>query len=267
MNMNLNIETKEDKPLLIGGREIKNRFFLGTGKFKSKADMKKSIVAGGVEVVTVAMRRVDTGRHPENILEYIPESTVIMVNTSGARNAGEAVRIARLAKEGSGIDWVKIEVINDSKYLLPDNYETIKATETLVKEGFTVLPYMHPDLYVARELQAVGAAAVMPLGSLIGSGQGLEARRFIEILIAEIDVPIVVDAGIGRPSHAAEAMEMGADAVLANTAVAAAGDPAAMTKAFTMAAEAGRLAYLSKMKEAADTASASSPLTGFLFNE
>jgi thiazole synthase len=213
------------------------------------------------------MRRVDIERHSENILEYVPEGTIIMVNTSGARNAREAVRIARLAKEAAGIDWVKIEVINDSKYLLPDNHETVKATETLVAEGFTVLPYMHPDLYVARELQAVGAAAVMPLGSLIGSGQGLEARRFIEILVAEIDAPIVVDAGIGRPSQAAEAMELGADAVLANTAVAAAGDPPAMAKAFSMAVEAGRMAFLSRMKEATDFASASSPLTGFLFEE
>ncbi|MCP5050854.1 MAG: thiazole synthase [bacterium] len=254
------------KPLIIGGREIRNRFFLGTGKFKSKADMKASIEASDVELVTVAMRRVDIDRHSENILEYVPEHTIVMVNTSGARNAKEAVRIARLAREGAGLDWVKIEVINDSKYLMPDNFETIKATEILVNEGFTVLPYMHPDLYVARELQAAGAAAVMPLGSLIGSGQGLQARKFIEILIAEIDLPIIVDAGIGKPSHAAEAMEMGADAVLANTAVSSAGDCPAMAKAFTMATEAGRMAYISKMKEATNDASASSPLTDFLFN-
>jgi len=256
-----------DKPLIIGGREIKNRFFLGTGKFKSKVEMKESIIRAGIEVVTVAMRRVDIDRHSENILEYIPEGTIIMVNTSGARNAAEAIRIARLAREAAGIHWVKIEVINDSKYLLPDNHETIKATGTLVSEGFVVLPYMHPDLYAARELQAVGAAAVMPLGSLIGSGQGLEARRFIEILVAEIDVPIIVDAGIGRPSHAAEAMELGASAVLANTAVAAADDPPAIARAFSMAVEAGRLAYISRMKESTDLASASSPLTGFLFEE
>jgi thiazole synthase len=255
-----------DKPLVIGGREIKNRFFLGTGKFKSKARMKESIEAGGVDLVTVAMRRVDVDDHSENILEYIPGDTLIMVNTSGARTAKEAVRIARLAREASGIDWVKIEVINDSKYLLPDNAETIKATDTLVKEGFTVLPYMHPDLYVARELEAIGAAAVMPLGSLIGSGQGLQAAKFIEILIREIDVPIVVDAGIGRPSHAAEAMEMGADAVLANTAVAAAGDPPLIAKAFSMAVVAGRLAYLSRVMKEEEFASASSPLTGFLFD-
>jgi thiazole synthase len=256
-----------DMPLIIGGRKIKNRFFLGTGKFKSKTDMKESIIRSNVEIVTVAMRRVDIERHAENILEYVPEGTTIMVNTSGARNAKEAVRIARLAKEAAGIDWIKIEVINDSKYLLPDNCETLKATETLVAEGFTVLPYMHPDLYVARELQAIGAAAVMPLGSLIGSGQGLEARRFIEILVAEINAPIIVDAGIGRPSHAAEAMELGAAAVLANTAVAAAGDPPAMAKAFSMAVEAGRMAFLSRLKEATDFATASSPLTGFLFEE
>jgi len=258
---------KTGSPLIIGGREIKNRFFLGTGKFKSKADMKKSIIESKVEVVTVAMRRVDTDRHSENILEYLPEGTIIMVNTSGARNAKEAVRIARLAREAADIDWVKIEVINDSKYLLPDNYETVKATETLVSDGFTVLPYMHPDLYAARELQAVGAAAIMPLGSLIGSGQGLEARRFIEVLIAEIDAPIIVDAGIGRPSQAAEAMEIGADGVLANTAVAAAGDSAAMAKAFSMAVEAGRMAYTSKFIPSKELAEASSPLTGFLFDE
>ncbi|MCP5104898.1 MAG: thiazole synthase [bacterium] len=258
---------KEDRPLVIGGKEIGNRFFLGTGKFKSKDDMKRSIIESGVQLVTVAMRRIDTERHAENILEYIPGGTILMVNTSGARNAEEAVRIARLAREASGIDWVKIEVMDDSKYLLPDNYETVKATEVLVSEGFTVLPYMFPDLYVARELQSVGAAAVMPLGSLIGSGRGLEARRFIEILIEEIDVPIVVDAGIGRPSQAADAMEMGADAVLANTAVAAAGNPAEMAKAFSMAVQAGRMAYLARISEAGDSASASSPLTGFLFDE
>ena len=258
---------KADSPLIIGGREIKNRFFLGTGKFKSKSEMKECITASGVEVVTVAMRRVDSERQSENILEYIPENTVIMINTSGARNAEEAVRIARLAKEAANIQWVKIEVINDSKYLLPDNEETVKATRTLVSEGFTVLPYMNPDLYVARELEVAGAAAVMPLGSLIGSGQGLEARRFIEILIKEIDLPIIVDAGIGRPSQAADAMEMGADAVLANTAVAAAGNPAAMATAFSMAVEAGRIAYNAKFMPPKELAQASSPLTGFLFDE
>jgi thiazole synthase len=258
---------KDDQPLVIGGKKIKNRFFLGTGKFKSKADMKRTIVESQVQVVTVAMRRIDVDRHPENILEYIPTNTILMVNTSGARNAQEAVRIALLAREASGVDWIKIEVINDSKYLLPDNYETIKATEILTGEGFTVLPYMYPDLYVARELQKAGAAAIMPLGSLIGSGQGLKARRFIEILIAELDTPIIVDAGIGKPSQAAEAMEIGAGAVLANTAVAAAGDPALMAKAFSRAVEAGRMAYLAQMSQGKESASPSSPLTGFLFDE
>jgi thiazole synthase len=258
---------KEDTPLMIGGKEITNRFFLGTGKFKNKNEMNQSIIESGVQLVTVAMRRIDMGRRSENILEYIPAGTTLMVNTSGARNAEEAIRIARLGREASGVDWVKIEVINDSKYLLPDNYETVKATEVLASEGFTVLPYMFPDLYTARELQRVGASAVMPLGSLIGSGRGLDARRFIEILIDEIEVPIVVDAGIGRPSQAAEAMEMGADAVLANTAIAAAGDPVSMAKAFSLAVKAGRMGYLSRISESKDFASASSPLTGFLFTE
>lgn len=260
-------DVPRDEPLKIGGREINNRFFLGTGKFRSKDDMKQSIIQSGCQLVTVAMRRVDVEQHSENILEYVPKDTIIMVNTSGARDAGEAIRIARLAREAAGIDWVKIEVIDDSKYLLPDNQETVKATETLVSEGFTVLPYMHPDLYVARQLQKAGAAAIMPLGSLIGSGQGLETRRFIEVLLNEIDVPIVVDAGIGVPSQAAEAMEMGVHAVLANTAVAAAGNSAAMAVAFSKAVEAGRMAFLSNPIEKRNIAAASSPLTGFLYNK
>lgn len=256
-----------DTPLVIGGREIKNRFFLGTGKFNDKADMQRAIRESEIQVVTVAMRRVDAERHQDNILEYIPKDTMLMINTSGARTAKEAVLIAQLAREAAGIDWVKIEVINDSKYLMPDNYETVKATEILAKEGFQVFPYMHPDLYVARDLVNAGAAAVMPLGSLIGSGQGLKAATFIEILIEEIDLPIIVDAGIGMPSHAAEAMEMGAAAVLANTAVSAAQDPAMAAKAFSMAVQAGRMGYLSKMAGERKDASASSPLTGFLFEK
>ncbi len=256
---------QENSPLVIGGRGIENRFFLGTGKFKSKEDMRQSIIAGQVQVVTVAMRRVDVTRHAENILEHIPKDTILMVNTSGARTALEAVRIARLAREASGISWIKIEVINDSKYLLPDNYETIKATEMMAAEGFTVLPYMYPDLYAARELVKAGAAAVMPLGSLIGSGQGLKAKKFIEILISEIDLPIIVDAGIGTPSQAAEAMEMGAAAVLANTAVAAAQNSALLARAFSLAVQAGRMAYIAGFQGEKDFARASSPLTGFLF--
>ncbi len=253
--------------LIIGGQTITNRFFLGTGKFKSNNEMKRCIGKSKIQVVTIAMRRIDIEKHSENILEYIPEDVILMVNTSGARDAKEAVRIARLAKEASGITWIKVEVINDSKYLLPDNHETIRATEILVSEDFTVLPYMYPDLYVARELAKAGAAAIMPLGSLIGSSQGLKTKKFIEIMIAEIDLPIIIDAGIGKPSQAAEAMEMGVAAVLANTAVATAEDPVLITRAFSLAVKAGRMAYLIKFQEAKDSASSSSPLTGFLFEE
>lgn len=259
-------ELIQNEPLIIAGKSFANRFLLGTGKFKNKIDLKDSIESSGTEIVTVALRRIDLERHEENILEYIPANVTLMTNTSGARTAQEAIRIARIAREAGHGDWVKIEVINDSKYLLPDNQETIKATEILTKEGFIVLPYVSPDLYVARELVKAGAAAVMPLGSLIGSNQGLKAREFIQILIEEIDIPIIVDAGIGTPSHAAEAMEMGADAVLVNTAVATAGQPAILAKAFAMAVEAGRLGYLSKLPTHKNIANASSPLTGFLYN-
>ncbi len=254
--------------LLLGGREFKSRFFLGTGKFGSKEAMRRAITDSGSQLVTVALRRIDLEESQENILSFIPEGTAIMVNTSGARNANEAVRIARIAREAGYGDWIKIEVINDSRYLLPDNQETIKATQVLAAEGFTVLPYMHPDLYAAKALVDAGAAAVMPLGSLIGSNQGLKMRVLIEVLIEEInEVPIVVDAGIGRPSQAAEAMEIGADAVLANTAVAVAGDPVMMACSFARGVEAGRLAYLAKMGQESASASASSPLTGFLYDE
>lgn len=258
---------KKDTPLVIGNKKIENRFFLGTGKFKNKEDMKQSIVENEIQVVTVAMRRVDTERHEENILEHIPGDTILMVNTSGARSAKEAVRIARLAREAAGVDWIKIEVIGDSKYLLPDNHETVKATEMLAAEGFTVLPYMYPDLYVARDLVKAGAAAVMPLGSLIGSGQGLKAKRFIEILIAEIKLPIIVDAGIGCPSQAAEAMEMGAAAVLANTAISSAENPALLAGAFSLAVRAGRMAYIGNIQKSKEYADPSSPLTGFLYEK
>ncbi len=256
---------KENSTLNIGKHQIKNRFFLGTGKFGSKEIMKKCIENAKIEVVTVSMRRVDVDETPDNILSYIPKETIIMVNTSGARNANEAVRIARLAREASGVDWIKIEVINDSKYLLPDNVETLKAVKTLSEEGFVVLPYMNPDLYFAREMESAGAAAIMPLGSLIGSGEGLEAERFIKILIEEISVPIIVDAGIGVPSHAARAMELGAGGVLANTAVANAKDPILAGLAFSNAVDAGRLAFVGGIEGFKGEAEASSPLTGFLF--
>ncbi len=261
----MKLET-DNTPLVIAGKTFTNRFFLGTGKFKNKTDVTESITSSGTQIVTVALRRIDLERHDDNIIEYIPEGITLLTNTSGARNAKEAVRIAHLARESGCGNWIKIEVINDSKYLLPDNLETIKATEILAKEGFVVLPYMHPDLYVARELVKAGAATVMPLGSLIGSNQGLKTKEFIKILIDEIAVPIVVDAGIGTPSQAAEAMEMGADAVLANTAVATAGNPAQLAQAFSMAVAAGRLAYLSQVSDKKGVASASSPLTGFLYD-
>ncbi len=255
----------KDTPLIIGNKTINNRFFLGTGKFKSNQDMKDSILSSGSEVVTVAMRRVDAEVQQESIIEYVPKSTILMINTSGARNSEEAIEIARLAKEAMGIDWIKIEIMDDSKYLLPDNRATIKATEVLASEGFTVLPYMNPDLYDARALLKAGAAAIMPLGSLIGSGEGLLTKRFIKILIDEIDLPIIVDAGIGAPSQAAEAMEIGAAAVLANTAVAVADDSPLIAEAFSLAVKAGRLAFLGKLSGYEQGADASSPLTGFLF--
>ncbi len=254
-----------NEPLIIATQQFTNRFLLGTGKFKNKSDVAESIAASGVQIVTVALRRIDLERHEENILEYIPKDITLMTNTSGARNAKEAIRIAHLARESGCGNWIKVEVINDAKYLLPDNSETVKAAEALVKEGFVVLPYVSPDLYVARELVKVGAAAVMPLGSFIGSNQGLKAKEFIKVLINEIDLPIIVDAGLGAPSQAAEAMEIGADAVLANTAVATAEHPAELARAFSLAVQAGRLGYLSRLPKHKDAAQASSPLTEFLY--
>lgn len=259
--------TIKDTPFTIAGKTFTSRFMLGTGKFKNKTDVTECITRSGTQIVTVALRRIDIERHEENILEYIPEGITLLTNTSGARNGEEAVRIARLARESGCGNWVKIEVINDSKYLLPDNNETIKATEILAADGFVVLPYMFPDLYAARALVKAGAAAVMPLGSLIGSNQGLKAKEFIKIIINEIDeIPIIVDAGIGAPSQATEAMEMGVDAVLANTAVATAGDPAGLAEAFSLAVQSGRQAYLSQIPEVQSQAHASSPLTDFLYS-
>ncbi len=253
----------EDK-LVLGGREIDNRLLLGTGKFPSKAIIPEVIKRSGSQVVTMALRRVDFDSQQENVLNYIPKGCILLPNTSGARNAEEAVRIARIARAAGCGDWVKIEVITDNKYLLPDNYETITATEILAREGFVVLPYMSPDLMVAKRLQDAGAAAVMPLGAPIGSNRGLKTRELIRILIDEIEVPIIVDAGIGKPSEAAEAMEMGAAAVLVNTAIATAGDPVLMAEAFSLAVKAGRQAYLAGPGLTREYAEASSPLTGFL---
>lgn len=257
----------QDTPLEIAGKKFASRFLLGTGKFQNKQEIAASIEASGSQIVTVALRRIDLEQNEESILPYIPKDVIILTNTSGARTAQEAVRIARLAKESGCGNWVKIEVINDSKYLLPDNHETIKATEILAADGFVVLPYITPDLYAARALVKAGAATVMPLASLIGSNQGLKAKEFIRILIEEIEIPVVVDAGIGAPSQAAETMEIGADAVLVNTAVATSANPALAAKAFSLAIQAGRLAYISRLPKKKDLADASSPLTGFLFEK
>ena len=253
---------KQDK-LVIGGHTFDSRFILGSGKYSVDL-IKAAIENAGAQMITLALRRTNT-KDAANIMDYIPEGITLLPNTSGARNAEEAVRIARLAREVGCGDFVKIEVIHDSKYLLPDNYATIKATEILAKEGFIVMPYMYPDLNAARDLVNAGAASIMPLGSPIGSNKGICTKDFIQILIDEIDLPIIVDAGIGKPSQACEAMEMGAAAVMANTAIATAGDIPAMAEAFKKAIEAGRSAYLAGLGRVIDKgASASSPLTGFL---
>jgi len=250
-------------PLVLGGKAFGSRFILGSGKFSLK-DTAAVIENAGVEMVTLALRRANEGGE-ENILDFMPEGLTLLPNTSGARNAQEAVRIARLARELGCGDFVKVEVIHDSKYLMPDNHETVKATEALAGEGFVVLPYFYPDLIAARELARAGAAAVMPLGSPIGSNKGLLTKYFIEMLIEEIELPVIVDAGIGCPSQACEAMEIGVAAVMANTAIATAGDVALMARAFRLAVEAGRAAYLAGLGRVMERHGvASSPLTGFL---
>lgn len=246
----------------LGKHEFKSRFILGSGKYSLNL-IKAAVENAKADIITLALRRVNDGGMA-NILDYIPEHITLLPNTSGARNADEAVRIARLSRELCHSDLVKIEIMRDSKYLLPDNQETIKATEILAKEGFTVLPYMYPDLNVARDLTNAGAAAIMPLGAPIGTNKGLCTKEFIQILIDEIELPIIVDAGIGRPSQACEAMEMGAAAIMANTAIATAGDIPAMAEAFRLAIEAGHLAYKAKLGRIQDKGSASSPLTGYL---
>ncbi len=254
--------TTDDK-LVIGGHAFDSRFILGSGKYSLKL-IEAAVKYAGAQIITLAVRRANT-REEENILDYIPEGVTLLPNTSGARDADEAIRIARLARELGCGDFVKIEIMRDSKYLLPDNAETIRATQKLAEEGFLVMPYMNPDLNAARDLADAGAAAVMPLAAPIGSNKGLAAKEFIQILIDEIDLPIIVDAGIGRPSQACEAMEMGAAAIMANTALATAGDLPLMASAFGEAIRAGRNAYLSGLgRVLARGGSASDPLTGFL---
>ena len=255
--------SKTNDKFILGGHEFTSRFILGSGKFSLDL-VKACIEKADAQIITLALRRANQGGLA-NILDYIPDTVTLLPNTSGARTADEAVRIARLSREVCGSDFVKIEVVHDSKYLLPDNYETIKATEILAKEGFVVMPYMYPDLNVARDLQNAGAAAVMPLAAPIGSNKGLATKAMIQVLIDEIDLPIIVDAGIGKPSQACEAMEMGAAAIMANTAIATAGDVPEMAAAFKLAIEAGRKAYLTGMgRVLARGGSASDPLTGFL---
>lgn len=252
-------------PLHIGGTALACRLFLGTGKFGREAIIPDAAAACGAEVITVALRRVDLGGGQEDILSHIPKHMRLLPNTSGARSADEAVRIARLARAAGIGDWIKIEVISDARHLLPDGYATARATEILAKEGFVVLPYMNPDLYVARDLMNAGAAAVMPLGAPIGSNRGLKTREMIRILIEEIPLPIIVDAGIGTPSQACEAMEMGAAACLVNTAIATAADPVGMASAFGRAVRAGRQAYLAGAGRVLHSgAEASSPQEGLL---
>lgn len=255
----------ENDDLVIGGVHLASRLFIGTGKYGADSLIPSVAAASGAQVITVAMRRVEPGSR--GIMGHIPQGMRLLPNTSGARTAEEAVRLARLARAAGCGDWVKIEVISDMRHLLPDGYETAKATEMLVAEGFTVLPYINADLYVARACADAGAAAIMPLGAPIGTNRGLRTREMIAILIEEMDLPIVVDAGIGRPSHACEAMEMGAAACLVNTAIASAEDPVRMARAFGAAVASGRDAWLAgpgAVKAQGAGAEASSPLTGFL---
>ena len=252
-------------PLIIAGRAFRSRLIVGTGKFGSPELMADALAASGAEMVTVALRRIDLDRPDDPITDFIDtERYLIVPNTSGAATADEAVRLARLARSAGLPAWIKVEVIPDPRFLMPDPIETLKASAQLVDEGFTVLPYMHADPVLAKKLEEVGVAAVMPLAAPIGSGRGLKMEAAIAIIIEQATVPVVVDAGLGVPSHAAAAMEMGADAVLVNTAIAAAAQPAQMAAAFKLGVEAGRKARLAGRAPELDAASASSPLTGFL---
>jgi thiazole synthase len=258
--------------LVMGGKEFHSRLFVGTGKFSSGEVMKKAVEASQSEIVTVALRRVNLENPEDDIISNIDRNKVLLLpNTSGARDATEAVRLARITRSISGSDWLKLEVIPDPVYLLPDPIETLKAAEELVKDGFKVMPYINADPVLCKRLEEVGCVCVMPLGSPIGSNRGIKTKANIEIIIAQSKVPVVIDAGIGQPSHASEAMEMGASAVLVNTAIATAGDPIAIAEAFRFATIAGRLSYLYGVKKHSGThlftASASSPLTGFLEEE
>jgi thiazole synthase len=251
--------------LKIADKELKSRLFLGTGKFGSSLLMEQAVLASASELVTVALKRVDLETETDDLLSHLKHSHInLLPNTSGARNAKEAVFAAQLAREAMETNWLKLEIHPDPRYLLPDPIETLKATEELAKLGFVVLPYIHADPVLCKRLEDAGTAAVMPLGAPIGTNKGLKTLDFLEIIIEQSRVPVIVDAGIGSPSHAAHAMELGADAVLVNTAIAVAGNPVEMALAFKMAVEAGRMAYESGLGSVSSSANASSPLTGFL---
>jgi thiazole synthase len=257
----------QDK-LIISGREFSSRLLVGTGKFASSQIMAEALSASGTDIVTVALRRVDIENQNDDMLAHIDRDKYLLLpNTSGARDADEAIRLSKLARAATGINWVKLEVTPDPYYLLPDPVETLKAAEVLVKDGFVVLPYINADPVLAKRLEDVGTATVMPLGSPIGSNQGLKTRAALEIIIEQANVPVVVDAGLGLPSHVSEAMEIGADAVLVNTAIAVADNPVRMAEAFKLAVKAGRMAYKSGPGVSSKAANASSPLTGFLRDE
>ena len=251
-------------PLVIAGRAFTSRLLVGTGKFRSHAVMREALLASGSEVVTVALRRVDLTRPETDVLAFVPEGMTLLPNTSGAVDADEAVRLARLGRAATGADLVKLEVTPDPRTLAPDPIETLRAAERLVAEGFVVLPYCSADPVLCRYLEEAGCATVMPLGAWIGSNRGLRTRDAIEVIVAQAGVPVVVDAGLGVPSDAAEAMEVGADAVLVNTAIAVAQDPVLMARAFALATQAGRMGFLAGRGAVLETAEASSPLTGFL---
>jgi len=255
----------QDGPLVVAGERLRSRLLVGTGKFSAHEVMRDAVLASGAEIVTVALRRVDLDRVGEgDILDFVPPGVRLLPNTSGAVDAAEAVRLARLGRAGTGTSWVKLEVTPDPRTLAPDPVETLRAAELLVADGFTVLPYCSADPVLCRRLEEAGCATVMPLGAWIGSNRGLRTRDAIEVIVDQAGVPVVVDAGLGAPSDAAEAMEVGADAVLVNTAIAVARDPVAMARAFALATAAGRLGYLAGRGAVGEVASASSPLTGFL---
>lgn len=251
-----------DDTLTIAGRSFGSRLILGSGKYETFELMRAAVAASGAEMVTVAVRRIDFDEPSEDITSFLPKDILLLPNTSGCETAEEAVRMAKLARAGGLPDWIKLEVIPDPRYLLPDPVETLKAAESLVADGFTVLPYMLPDPVLAKKLEEAGCATVMPLAAPIGTGRGLKLRDSIRIMIEQAEVPVVVDAGLGAPSHAAEAMELGADAVLVNTAIARADDPAAMARAFRLAVEAGRAARLAGIMDEQETAVPSSPVGG-----